>query len=401
MSKVLKDDKGRTILDEDNYVECLEHIIERDFFPDLNELRKQSGCLSGDKTPQVSQSINRIDLSKEGFDTPMLSGLGQLSTPARDETKQSLSAPIKADATLDRFLHKHTSEDNASYSEIVQEEVARMEEKGAELYCPALEYKPDLQAVGYFEKPREVLAKPDLWTFKVRNALIYQPEAREMKEKDNPNANRQVIHTNTRLTTEALEQSLTKQKVVVQRKDQIGPDGKPLDGGGTPRVKGYAYCATPSIEPGVDASPLMTWGTIESTPERVESAPATPGRAFRMPKVPMKERLGLALADKCNKSYKNRHGKAMSAMKKLANSAGLSPSPRLSHLSPAARRLALATSSRSSSHRSIFSTPTPSSTKTPTPRSWATPGSEKGWSPATTPKTPGTPMTPGASGTPR
>lgn len=66
---------------------------------------------------------------------------------------------------------------------------------------------------------------------------------------------------------------------------QIGPDGKPLDGGGTPRVKGYAYCATPSIEPGVDASPLMTWGTIEGTPERVPTAPPTPGRAFRMPKV--------------------------------------------------------------------------------------------------------------------
>ena len=68
---------------------------------------------------------------------------------------------------------------------------------------------------------------------------------------------------------------------------QIGVDGKPLDGNATPRVKGYAYCATPQIEPGVSASPLMTWGEVESTPQRLESN--TPSRhagpAFKIPQV--------------------------------------------------------------------------------------------------------------------
>ena len=68
---------------------------------------------------------------------------------------------------------------------------------------------------------------------------------------------------------------------------QIGIDGKPLDGDATPRVKGYAYCATPQLEPGVDASPLMTWGEIDSTPVRIEgNTPARhTGPAFKIPQV--------------------------------------------------------------------------------------------------------------------
>ena len=60
-----------------------------------------------------------------------------------------------------------------------------------------------------------------------------------------------------------------------------------MDGNATPRVKGYAYCATPQIEPGVGASPLMTWGEVESTPQRIEGT--TPvrhsGPAFKIPQV--------------------------------------------------------------------------------------------------------------------
>ena len=42
----------------------------------------------------------------------------------------------------------HTSEDNASYNEIVQEEASKAEEKASSLYAPSLEYKPDLAAIG-------------------------------------------------------------------------------------------------------------------------------------------------------------------------------------------------------------------------------------------------------------
>lgn len=45
-------------------------------------------------------------------------------------------------------MNKHTSEDNASYVEIVEEESAKLEEKANSLYAPSLEYKPALAAIG-------------------------------------------------------------------------------------------------------------------------------------------------------------------------------------------------------------------------------------------------------------
>lgn len=41
---------------------------------------------------------------------------------------------------------------------------------------------------------------------------------------------------------------------------------------------------TPSIVPGVDASPLMTWGDIEGTPMLLD-ARATPGTIFFLKKL--------------------------------------------------------------------------------------------------------------------
>eukprot|EP00116_Pleurobrachia_bachei_P006177 sb/3466439/ len=158
---------------------------------------------------------------------------------------------------------------------------------------------------------------------------------------------------------------------------QVGIDGRLVDGGGTPRVKGYTFCATPRIEPGVDASPLMTWGEVESTPLRAEGSGTTPARnpsaspAFRIPQVPTNDRLGLAMAERMNKKHKERHSKAMTAMRKIVNSSGITPSP---GRSPASRRIA-ALAGASTSKRSIFS-------KTPTPQGRETPSSSRGGTPA-------------------
>ena len=54
---------------------------------------------------------------------------------------------LAVDTPLPRFLHKHTSEDNASYVEIVEEEAAKAAEKVNDLYAHSLEYKPSL-AIG-------------------------------------------------------------------------------------------------------------------------------------------------------------------------------------------------------------------------------------------------------------
>jgi protein DGCR14 len=69
-----------------------------------------------------------------------------------------------------------------------------------------------------------------------------------------------------------------------------------------PGTRGYGYMKTPRIVPGVDASPLMTWGDIASTPLRLDAMDAdieglgvlgedgeAPGRQFTMPQVRTRE----------------------------------------------------------------------------------------------------------------
>lgn len=58
---------------------------------------------------------------------------------------------------------------------------------------------------------------------------------------------------------------------------------------------------------GVDASPLMTWGTIDGTPFHLDTD-LTPhsGPAFKMPKAPRREELAHKLVEKTAKANKER-----------------------------------------------------------------------------------------------
>ena len=64
--------------------------------------------------------------------------------------------------------------------------------------------------------------------------------------------------------------------------------------------------------PGVDASPLMTWGTIEGTPLHIDTdITATPGQVFKIPKASIRDGIGLRLASKASKSQREKKKVAM------------------------------------------------------------------------------------------
>lgn len=64
---------------------------------------------------------------------------------------------------------------------------------------------------------------------------------------------------------------------------------------------------------GVDASPLMTWGSIDGTPLRLDSDSVTPtGPSFKMPKVPAREMVALKLADQVAKANREKRKKSTS-----------------------------------------------------------------------------------------
>lgn len=68
---------------------------------------------------------------------------------------------------------------------------------------------------------------------------------------------------------------------------------------------------------GVDASPLMTWGTIEGTPFRLDagdvSVDSSPGPTFKIPEPKDREVLAHKLAEKASKRHREERRQALAA----------------------------------------------------------------------------------------
>lgn len=140
----------QVVLEEDEYTEALSHIIARDFFPSLVHLDATNNYLDALKsqdpariqaTVQRLEEINtpvtnrRIGAGVGATPTPY-GGRGAYDTPLRTphssdqcgvddgEEGKPLSKRRKfdTDMSLDNFQAKYTSEDNASFLEILDDE---------------------------------------------------------------------------------------------------------------------------------------------------------------------------------------------------------------------------------------------------------------------------------------
>ena len=280
---------------------------------------------------------------------------------------------------LDAFLATHTSEDNASFGEIVGAENVRRREKAARLLQaaagPALltEGRERTDGFGTSGQAPDTLTG---WKYTPVNALMYDGSNRDSlplstKEVSDlvegppkaiaarntrfrPVTRNGAASPSTSVDTDSMGGSVTGSGL-------SGGHAKGARGGG----KGYNILSTPSFDPGVDASPIVTWGDIQATPMRIEAEDLPPGGGagqFRMHAPREREAQGHRLANKASASLRRRNQTAGGVTPSLAGTpaaavaaaaagrmgraglppmqGGVTPGRRHAPLSAAAQRLA-------------------------------------------------------------
>ncbi|KAG6832446.1 hypothetical protein H0H92_001492 [Tricholoma furcatifolium] len=130
----------QVILDEDEYTEALSKIIARDFFPSLVHLDATNNYLDAlqSRDPHlISASVRHLDHINNNPSLPHQTpsqtpyGISPSDTPLR--TPRGEPPPkrrrLATDLSLDAFQTRYTSEDNSSFTQILNEENRQRKEK--------------------------------------------------------------------------------------------------------------------------------------------------------------------------------------------------------------------------------------------------------------------------------
>ncbi|XP_015787367.1 splicing factor ESS-2 homolog [Tetranychus urticae] len=360
------------VLEEDEFIEALDCIIERDFYPALSKMKQQLKILDNPLVQGQAATLSApLTATPLTFETPNIT-IPVEEVNERDDTTEDTIEPskkkIKTNLSLNAFLSKYTSEDNASFDDIMKEAEKRHRQKYPWLYLeeekmnqmitdgmtlPSIEGQDMIGADGTVGRIA--------WAYKNLNSLMFIPEGVKDGTQFAPNPHSTICHENTRFKknpfNENLSESVLAEAALVasqEKTGKIGIDGKELINN-VPKVGGYSFVPlTPSPAPGVTNTPLMTWGQIEGTPYSLDgsetplltssSLPSgTP--QFRIPDVPKREQIGHALADKINKTNRNKKKEAYKQAQYLKNSpliysGGKTFNESLGSMSPAAQKLA-------------------------------------------------------------
>ncbi|KAF7140084.1 hypothetical protein RHSIM_Rhsim06G0173900 [Rhododendron simsii] len=412
-----------SVLDEDTYVAAIEKIIERDFFPDIPKLRDRLDWLEAVRSRdpvQIRDAQLKILERRQGKAPPEGNKIRtpgstffrnttpfELDKTPGIENNENLGnfgglgevndGPIDASLSLDEFFRRYTSEDNDSFSKIMEKvnrkrkerceylTVGEKEEVG--LIEDAKKERSITDGYGTSDQPPSTL---EGWNYTAKNLLMYNPSDKgEVALTEEERAERlkyltkEINRPNTRFHGKMMDSRPKEEDTVAVLYTPI-PGGTPnpfslSDREGdklkrydledlrkTPNPyyvesskegdNGYKYVRTPSPAPGVDGSPFITWGEIEGTPLRLEPED-TPigiggsgdGPHFRIPLPPTRDAKAHSLSREAARKLRDR-SKMFQKPPLPSPVRGGSASPSTRTLSPAAQKFvrnAIAKSSHS------------------------------------------------------
>jgi hypothetical protein len=256
-----------TVLDDDTFVETARSIIERDFFPDLARLRARTEWADAKERndlPTLMRLRERYGRGRGGSShgqTPIA-----LQTPVGDDDDDDnnrgddATAAASSRMTLNEFVATHVSEDDAAYAEMAERDHRAFRERVAWTEESAVEAQRQLAAA---DSSRGRIKQ---WPFEVRNSLMWYPhaidDAAQVAAAGDPA--RHISKANTRFAVPA----------PVSKKRRVTATAAAAGVSTVDEAAAYGYVQSPRLQPGVDVAPIMTWGTIGSTPQRLRDGDA-------------------------------------------------------------------------------------------------------------------------------
>ncbi|KAG4952809.1 hypothetical protein JHK87_038403 [Glycine soja] len=413
--------KHPAVLDEDTYVEALEKIIERDYFPDISKLRDRLDWLEAIKTgdPVVireaqlkilerragtAKVTNHNDTSRTTSHTPGSTFVRNF-TPLDEfdgKPSQTPRAPapeakegenndggVDTSLGLDQFMRRYTSEDNHSFSKILEKVNKKRKERFGYLNEDVQgieDVKRDRITDGYgtsYQPPSTL----EGWNYTAKNLLMYHPADRgevPLTEEERAHrikaATKEINRGNTRFHGKMMDSRPKDDGTVEVLYTPVGgatPTPMSLREGdklkkydledlrktpnpfylesGKKAENGYSFVKTPSPAPGVDESPFITWGEIEGTPLRLdlEDTPldiggSADGPHYKIPSAPARDSKAHSLSREAARKIRERS--KMFHKPPLASPVrGGSASPSMRTLSPAAQKFVRNAFAKSSS----------------------------------------------------
>ena len=178
------------VLEEDDYVETLEHIIRRDFFPALDALESLTGDAprgtahvrtpattartGGAKgrhisTPRYNASMVPTPGERAGDTTPKLHSDNVSQVGDKTASEAGGKPKTRKDLSLNEFVNTHTSEDNQAFEEMIERDNELRVKKNLIL----AEQEREVKRLQGLEGDPKRTGMLDSWKFKYQNTLMF------------------------------------------------------------------------------------------------------------------------------------------------------------------------------------------------------------------------------------
>jgi protein DGCR14 len=266
----LQQSSKTVVLEEDKWMDSMEKIIKRDFFPDIDVMTSQIRLIEAiqSKDPQLIEMAQR--------------------KVAQTQSNVIISGERKV--PLDEFLSKYTSEDNASFEVILQ----KMKDTHRETWRKYFHESKSrgsgtdvkLLTNGSVEMKLIGESKPIN-----KNALFYPPESGSQRETVVSNLpSKKIVYENIKYVEPKMETNFAKKKDDLWTQDVLHDEI--VEGSETPIINGYKMIKQPSIKELEDeSSRLMSWGSVMDSN-------VLDGPSFKIPDTPKREQIAMDLLDK-------------------------------------------------------------------------------------------------------